>query len=962
MTADGAALYVSGTSLVADYTDGGARSPLANTGCTVGIVPGGSGYTGIMAGSSYIDWNTQIPIQGNATLTFRIKFVSAYTGSTQSTLMCSLGVLGTNANRIIWQVVNKYPSIQIFDVSGSSSVTYTFSQWSAEAQYTPYNLEWDMSSVTGVARFFINGMQYGSMLTGVNTLSGVWTIYNSLTCGGISGMVVFWISQMAVFPTVVHPTGANFTVIPMQVDGGCVSNTVSCDDGNFCSLDSCSILRGCIHTPLNCTIADKRYISSCNNATGCVYTPIDCDDGKACTVDTPDAILGCIYTPLFCTDHNFCSIDRCDNNTGCSFTFPPCVSHSACLVNGTCNPSTGLCSYHNSTCSNPNNKCMINGTCDPVYGCTFITKPCISPQACLVDGVCNPSTGACSYQHRVCEDFDPCTDNHCFNSSGCVFTTTDCDDHNPCTDQYCNSTGKGCTYIPHDCDDHDPCSIERCDPLTVDGCVYSDMNCSDGDNCTVDICELPGPSPPDTANCTHYPVSCYLAPNCLTDLCMAPSGVCTNGSVSCDDHDPSTRDQCLHGVGCVHIQPDCSTNNSCIIGRWTPIIGCQYFYVQCQSLGNACLVNGTCDPRTGQCVYANRTCIDNDPCTKNGLCDPRYGCNFTSIECDDDDVRLVCITRQCVDGACTHHALAGGTQCEADGNPCTVGVCGNFDSTCHESPVVGCIPCNESLGMEAGAEYCDALIGTGNPCQYAHCMYGRCVLMSIDRPVPCEVDGIQCTIGHCMPYMGMCHEILDPSCVPCQNDSTCNDHDSCSWDWCETDPTVIEGAPRCMHHTGPNTCAVVAGCPDCDDHNECSWDVLLNAENCTCGHVDISYHCSAASLGLVPDPCTTYGCNETIGCYAVMNPGCRVDHRTAIIISAVLGGVIGIIALGVLIGMCVLYIRPPSKTLSPPLTNHDSSSNTASDGSEDNDEYSLATMAHLKKQQKWRRPKYDELS
>ncbi len=122
----------------------------------------------------------------------------------------------------------------------------------------------------------------------------------------------------------------------------------------------------------------------------------------------------------------------------------------------------------------------------------------------------------------VCEDDgNPCTDEGCDPTSGCVYTATNnpCDDGNACTNGERCANGACNPGEPLICDDDIDCTEDRCDPAS--GCVFNPISdrCDDSDICTDDVCD---------------PVS-----GCQNTLNTAP----------CDDVDPCTmNDACYQGV------------------------------------------------------------------------------------------------------------------------------------------------------------------------------------------------------------------------------------------------------------------------------------------------------------------------------------------------------------------------------------------------------------------------------
>ena len=181
-----------------------------------------------------------------------------------------------------------------------------------------------------------------------------------------------------------------------------MDQTVNCNDGNACTVDSCDPSTGCVHTPADCgTSSDACITISCDPSKGCVHTPVSCDDGLLCTVDSCDPSSGCVYTPMNCDDRNACTSDSCNATLGCVHTPITC---------------------------NDNNLCTLD-SCDPLVGCVFTPITCNDNNACTIDS-CDPTIG-CTTQPVNCDDGDHCTTDTCDPSKGCVHTwvcgnVTDC--------------------------------------------------------------------------------------------------------------------------------------------------------------------------------------------------------------------------------------------------------------------------------------------------------------------------------------------------------------------------------------------------------------------------------------------------------------------------------------------------------------------------------------------------------
>ncbi len=128
------------------------------------------------------------------------------------------------------------------------------------------------------------------------------------------------------------------------VAGTCVHlpNYGACDDGNACTVgEKCfnGICQG--GTTLTCNDLQDCTADSCNPAIGCVYTPIagDCDDHTACTTGDHCSNGICVGTRLDCSDGNPCTDDLCSVNTGCYHqnNTAVCDDSQPCTILDQCN-------------------------------------------------------------------------------------------------------------------------------------------------------------------------------------------------------------------------------------------------------------------------------------------------------------------------------------------------------------------------------------------------------------------------------------------------------------------------------------------------------------------------------------------------------------------------------------------------------------------------------------------------
>src|SRR5262245_24339229 len=156
------------------------------------------------------------------------------------------------------------------------------------------------------------------------------------------------------------------------VDDACVSDPVTCDDGNPCTQDTCDPDGGCQHVDQPdgsscsdgnvCTGEETCHGGNCVNApdldcnddnpfapvscatpggcrntpiAGCCTTDLDGGDGSACTANERCDGGTCVSDPPNCDDGNPCTSDSCDPDLGCRNI--PVVNGIACGDGNACN-------------------------------------------------------------------------------------------------------------------------------------------------------------------------------------------------------------------------------------------------------------------------------------------------------------------------------------------------------------------------------------------------------------------------------------------------------------------------------------------------------------------------------------------------------------------------------------------------------------------------------------------------
>jgi len=166
----------------------------------------------------------------------------------------------------------------------------------------------------------------------------------------------------------------------------------TCTSSDKCSVAVCNPADGiCQQNPF-CTTNDTVCLPvacSVNSTGGPQCSPLapPCDDGNECTLDTctnNNGTLVCTHT-FSCDDGNACTQNTCVNKT-CSFPPLGCPITDMC-TNSTCDVKIG-CVYQNITIPDYGNKCIVTG-CDSQIGLYNSTYPCQPSDRCS----CDPKEG-----------------------------------------------------------------------------------------------------------------------------------------------------------------------------------------------------------------------------------------------------------------------------------------------------------------------------------------------------------------------------------------------------------------------------------------------------------------------------------------------------------------------------------------------------------------------------------------
>jgi hypothetical protein len=218
----------------------------------------------------------------------------------------------------------------------------------------------------------------------------------------------------------------NVCTSPDKCSGGeCVAGPpANCSDGNPCTEDSCDAEAGCAYAATSaacedgdvCTVGDSCSAGqcipggtvSCNDQNpctddscqahyGCVFQVnlAGCDDGNACTLGDGCQEGKCLPgAKVNCDDANPCTDDSCDQAAGCTHVLntKPCDDGNKCTEADVC--SAGQCKGMSVVVCDDQNKCT-DDSCDKLVGCVFApnTLGCSDGNGCTMQDKC--SQGAC---------------------------------------------------------------------------------------------------------------------------------------------------------------------------------------------------------------------------------------------------------------------------------------------------------------------------------------------------------------------------------------------------------------------------------------------------------------------------------------------------------------------------------------------------------------------------------------
>ena len=505
-----------------------------------------------------------------------------------------------------------------------------------------------------------------------------------------------------------------------------------------------------------------------------------------------------------------------------------------------------------------------------------------------------------------CKDGNPCTlADHCVDGI-CVGAQVECDDFNPCTDDTCNDTG-GCVFAPNQgmCDDGDACTVgDQCSDGECAG-YGVDCDCQEDSDCEAledgDLCN-------GTLHCNKdsFPYACDVIPDsevdcpapegndapCLTPVCDPLDGKCSlaaaNDGALCDDGDKCTvGDLCNGGLCQGGLDANCNDGNECSDDSCEPAIGCLHVdnVLPCDD-GDVCTLDDTCDG--GLCVAGPGTlsCDDGNLCTDDG-CEPHSGCTHANNQMVCDDGNACTLGDLCTGGGC--QAGAGLVLCD-DENPCTSESCDSELGCVYQSNTVPCDdgdPCTlndqcangeclagAGANCDDGNPCTDDLCGDDGACQHVsneadcddgnactlgdHCAAGNCVHSAL---VQCDDEDL-CTNDSCDPGLG-CLQLFNQAF--CDDGDVCTLGDKCALGVCTGGAlqTCNDGNPCTDDSCDPDDgCQYLPNQAECDDSNACT-----SADHCAGGACK-----GGAQIACDDDNiCTGDSCDIELGCVYEFN-------------------------------------------------------------------------------------------
>ncbi|KKS55771.1 MAG: Extracellular matrix protein, partial [Candidatus Magasanikbacteria bacterium GW2011_GWA2_42_32] len=629
------------------------------------------------------------------------------------------------------------------------------------------------------------------------------------------------------------------TVDSCEPSKGCAHTDTSadCDDEDPMTMDFCQPKVGCQYlffgtgpckSDSDCDNSDLCLAVGCNTVTGqCEYESLVCDDGDECTVDSCDSDKGCVGMTVVCNDNNLCTVDSCDKDKGCFYIYnsAPCndgnpyTTVDTC-VSGACVGSGTVECLNDAGCPDDGNAC--NGTAKCIDdSCEQVGAVVCEPSTSLCQTTsCNPATGACEVksanQGGACDDNTACTIGDACQGGKCLGAAIACDDQNPCTTDSCDA-GKGCQHANNTaaCNDGNDCTVG--DVCQSGACVsgssvcecQADAECADyEDN---NLCN--GTLVCKKTKCAVDPMTVVFCDSsedtaCAKSVCDPGSGECklvpANAGLGCSDNNACTSGDICSGKQCVGTTLSCNDGNICTTDSCDAGKGCQHANntAACND-GNAITVDDVCKDGVcsgklvpKQCEYDSH-CSDGKACNGAEKCISNQCYGGVAPNCSDI---ISCTVDTCVENSyywdgyyCSHKAddtfCSKGQMCVSDAwgpsgctvctdaydcddkNPCTSDSCqfsagyGTPGKCVHTNNTAVCNDNNACTSLDVCKD--SKCVGSAATCNDNN----ECTVDSCDPAVGCKYAGftgggnISCGVGACAVTINKCLAGVKQTCI-----------------------------------------------------------------------------------------------------------------------------------------------------------------------------------------------------
>jgi len=518
----------------------------------------------------------------------------------------------------------------------------------------------------------------------------------------------------------------------------CERTSISCDDRNRCTADTCDIKTGkCVHIETLCTIcnfdsdckdfADKNKLADqCREAycskTGKCKSRKSLDQSK-CITKTP-ACVDCV--PLNKCDSVKCVIENAVPK--CVHSQTKCDDANKC-TRDYCNVDTGECVHEKLD----SDECKI---CKADQDCADYAKDRDLAASCQ-EAYC---------ANNVCQIRDSTDKSRCLRIPLCYdCQATSCDEKVECV--FAKDGKPVCLRTPKNCSDGNKCTRDSCDATTGD-CVHTFFKTSQCEPCVKDV------------DCKEFAAEKNLANTCEIAACNE-QGYCV-AKKNPDQSKCPKRTECKVATDCdkwsadqklsdVCQEADCVAN-ACVSRPLKDL-------TKCPKCIKECVAKNPCEVAT--CIYGEsgficdrtqKNCDDKDDCTKD------Y-CNGETFKC----VNEVVPSEKCI--ICSTDKDCAAFSKIAQPNNCEEVFCDASAKLCKKRPIADktCVP----------EDFCKLKCPPKDACYDSKCHYDKNNKVVCDEQVlkVCN-DKDDCTDDSCDTKRG-CVYTQSKKCTKCTKETDC---------------------------------------------------------------------------------------------------------------------------------------------------------------------------------------------